>query len=162
MDSLSGLTNHEIAYQSNLWGQQDAVGKIRLYEQSPKFRGLFVSLLDDPFYLFKNINPRLWPELVSFNCSILNRSNKEADLLTQILRTLQSEDAIKAFRSIQRVSTRLAIIERLSPKSHNFVTQELTEAENENRKEDNPQDVDFFIDTENLFRNFTTLSKRVF
>lgn len=141
----------EIAQYVYSWATKDASGKARLYEQVPNFRRLFTtSLPNNCFFLFEKIDPTLWSELASFDYTILDRSEKDADLLTKILQTLPPTDAMKAFRLMQQIPLRLAIIERLTPISKNLVTQKLTEAEIEKMKQvrNEPRNSNYFIATQ--------------
>lgn len=128
------VSEREVALYTYWWATKDASGKARLYEQCPNFRGLFTSLPHNCFFLFEKINPTLWSELVNLNYSILDRSEKDADLLTKILQSLPPTDAMKAFRLMGQITTRLAIIERLTPMSKSLVTKKLAEVEIENMK----------------------------
>ena len=164
MDPFSEFTSREIAFQSYWWGQQDTAEKARLYEQSPRFRRLFASLSVDFFFLFENTDPTLWPELVSFDYDILNRSDRQAGLLAQILRTLSPEDAIKAFLGVQQVPTRLAIMKRLSSASRNLVNKKLTEDQIKRFKEnrDDPDDTNYFCATEEFIETLPPSARECF
>lgn len=149
MDCFQNMTQHEIATYSCDWGQATIEDKARKYTARPERRRLYALLENDHgFSLFSNIDTSLWSELANFNLMMLNRGEKDTEMLLKILEIIPPRDGIAALRYITH-PTRISIVDRLMPESRQSIMEHLAEVEIENFKEvrNDPKAENFFIAT---------------
>jgi hypothetical protein len=129
---MESLSKHQIAMASYHWGADDRRARVQLYTDRPQCRPLFLEDLDTSF----------WPELVKLDHHILNRGDERFKILSRILNTLPTENAITAFHEMQQHSTRKAVMENLKPDSRERVEAALTQVSVKRMEEfrNDPQD----------------------
>jgi hypothetical protein len=125
---MEGLSKQQIAMASYEWGEGNRDKKVRLYNEYPHCRSLFLQLPGDCFFLLERLDSSLWSELVQLDYHVLNRDSERSRILTNVLQTLSAEDAIKAFHEMQQCSTRKAVMNNLTSESRVRVETALTQA----------------------------------